>query len=127
MTTRRVYIQALVDFADKRRKVDPWALADAAESFYRSVKVVGLKDTVLIYDDQPHSGDDTTIYVRAFAAHITRLVYRWGDLNGTRLEEHFGLNMPIREVLSSAGVFKTTGGDLACINVAEVIDTWATN
>lgn len=126
---KRVNIQALVNFADKRMKVDPWQLTDAAESFYRSIKVVGLDDTVVFWKNGEAeiecSGRDTSIYVRAFTGHTMRLIYRWDDLSSGRLEKHLGFEAPIQVILADSGVFKRTGVDLACTNVAEMIDTWA--
>lgn len=131
MATRKINIQVLVDFADKRKRVDPWELKDAAESFYNSIKVVGINNTVVTYKNGTEkiedTGNHTSIYVRAFAAHIVRLLNRWNDMNSGRLEAHYQLEMPILVILADTGVFKTNGADLACTNVSEMIDTWATN
>lgn len=128
--SRIIEIQALVDFADGRKWVDPWELTEAAEAFYKSVKVVGIAGTKVVYKEnglrKEINGNETSVYVRAFAAHITRLVYRWDDLNSGRLEEHFDINIPI-SVLLGTGVFKTAGRDLACTNVAEIINAWTAN
>lgn len=129
MAERRVNIQALVDLADKRIKVDPWAAADAAESFYRSIKVLGIKNTIVVYKDGEKeiedTGNNTSIYVRALAAHITRLLNRWDDISRGRLEAHYQLDVPISVILADSGVFKTTGADLACTNVKELVEAWA--
>lgn len=134
MASRKIIIQALVDFADERQKVNPWQLVEEAEAFYKSVKVVGLNNTVVVFGrtkDNPDGyeceGWETSIYVRAFVGHIMRLMYRWSDLQGGRLEAHLGLQVPIAEVLNGSGVFKTSGADLACTNVSEMIDAWTKN
>lgn len=125
-TMRKVNIQALVDFADGKKRVDPWALTEAAESFYRSIKVMGLKNTTVFFKNGSEriecSGAETSVYVRAFTGHVMRLIHRWSDIEGGRLEAHLGLDVPIQILLSD--VFIRSGADLRCTNVAELIDTW---
>lgn len=129
MTGRKINIQTLVDFADGRKKVDPWQLTEAAESLYKSIKVVGIDNTLVTYKEDGERVEDTakntSIYVRAFAAHIMRLLNRWDDMTRGRLEAHYALDMPISEILADSGVFKRAGADLACTNVKELVDTWA--
>lgn len=131
MAVRKINIQTLKDFADGRKKVDPWELTDAAECLYRSIKIVGIDNTVVTYKEGAKSVDksakDTSIQVRAFGAHIVRLLNRWDDMTGGRLEAHYQLVAPISVILADTGVFKTNGADLACTNVAELVDTWANN
>lgn len=130
MTTKRIDITTLMDFVLNKKKVDPWALTDAAEAFYRSVKVVGIDNTVVTYDlgsgEVECSGKEVSPYVLAFTGHTMRLIYRWDDLSSGRLEKHLGLDAPIQVILAETGVFKRAGVDLACTNVAEMINTWAT-
>lgn len=131
MTGRKINIQTLVDFADKRKKVNPWDLTEAAESFYLSIKVVGIKNTIVVYNDGGKrvevTGEQTSVYARAFAAHIMRLINRWDDMNIGRLEAHYALDAPISVILADSGVFKRAGADLACTNVKELVETWATD
>lgn len=132
MTKNRVFVQALVDFADGRKKVDPFELAGAAESLYRSIKIVGISNTVVFFKDKNGKevecrANETSAHVRAFSAYIMRQIYRWDDMNLGRLEAHYQLQAPISVILADTGVFKTNGADLACTNVAEMIDTWAIN
>ncbi len=127
---RKINIQALYDFADRRKKVDPWELADAAESFYRSVKVVGLNDTVVTYIESTGmrvqcSGAETSILLRAFTLHLLRLIYRWDDMRSGRLEKHFGLDLSMYEILAQTGVVTMSGVDLACTNVQDTINKWS--
>lgn len=130
MATRKINIQVLVDFADRRMRVDPWELTDAAESLYKSVKVVGIEKTIVTYRNGVERIEDTgnhlSLRARAFAAHIMRLFYRWDDMNSGRLEAHYQLSVPISAILADTGAFITSGADLACTNVFELIDTWAT-
>lgn len=129
MNLNTINIQALHDFSIKRKMVDPWDLMAAADTFYRSVKVVGLKQTQVKYKENGREifamGPELPEITRAFAGHLVRLVYRWDDINSGRLEQHLGLDMPIREILCETGAFKISGADLACVTVAEVIESWA--
>ena len=129
MNLNTINIQTLHDFSIKREAVDPFELMTASESFYRSVKVVGLKQTRVKYKDNGKEmfamGPELPEITRAFAGHLVRLVWRWDDINSGRLEQHLGLCMPIREILCETGAFKTSGADLACVTVAEVIESWA--
>lgn len=127
---RTANIDTLYQFAINRRKVDPWELTEAAEALYKSAKVVGIENTLVKYltdEGTPRivHANELPERVRAFAAFIVRLMYRWDDLQSGRLEKHFGLNVDVQSILADTGVFQRSGADLACVTVQEVINVWA--
>ena len=129
MRLNTINIQDLYDFSIRRKAVDPFDLMTTSESFCRSVKVVGLKLTQVEYRENGREvlamSSELPEIMRAFAGYLVMLVYCWDDINSGRLEQYLGLGMPIREILYETGVFKTSGADLACVTVAEVIESWA--
>lgn len=128
---RKVNVTALYNFAVNREKVDPFELAEAAESLYNSIKVIGVENTVVKYTRNEEGvvkialANELSEQTRAFAAFIVRLLYRWNDLQSGRLERHFGLNLDVQSILADTGVFQRSGADLACVTVQEVINVWA--
>ncbi len=122
-----INVQVLIDFADKRKKVDPFVLVQQAEDYYKSIKILGIEKTSIAYDNCTAVGYAISPLARAFGLHIMRMIYRWDDLNGGRLEEHYRLDMPSSVILADTGVLKRNGADLACTNIDDMINTWAIN
>lgn len=125
-----IYAQSLYELVVLKQKVDPFVLADTAESIYRSVKAIGINNTVIRYIDPKNGevckkGTDISIEMRAVAAFIVKLEYRWSDNTG-RLEEHYGLPTFIDSILVNTALFKKRNNvaSLACISVSDVINDY---
>lgn len=131
MNDHVIYAQSLYELVVKKEKVDPFELIDTAESIYRSVKAIGINNTVIWYKDSEkgkvfEKGSEISIEMRALAAFIVKLVYRWSDNTG-RLEDHYGLPTFIDSILGDTPLFKRkrNAASLACISVLDVINDFA--
>ena len=125
---RRVNVQTLVDLMNGRR-VDPWELTESAEALYKSAKVVGISKTVAVFLNEKDAkvevaGDGLDVRVRAIAAFVVRLIYRWDDMSSGRLEEHFGLPLSIQNILQDTPIFTSSsiGTGIGYLTVQQVVD-----
>ena len=125
-----IYAQSLYELVVKKEEVDPFELMDTAESIYRSVKAIGINNTVIRYVDPEkgevrEKGTEISNEMRALAAFIVKLVYRWSDNTG-RLEDHYGLPTFIDSILGDTALFKRnrSTASLACISVLDVINNF---
>ena len=131
MKTNTVNVQTLYDLMIERKRVSPYELTAAAEGMYRNIKIVGIKHTNVQYADESgnlffKTGTDIPIEIRAMAAFIMKLLYRWDDDNAIRLENHFGIPYALHIALEKYNVYKNnTTGIAEYISVKDIIDTIA--
>lgn len=127
---RKIHVQALHELVVLKKAVNPWDLATASEALYKSVKVVGIRNTVVVYKSSKEgklvekTGDQISQEMRAIAALCVQLLNRWTDSNQGRLETHFGLPTTISNILANTNIFKNNSTTLPCISIRDVIDKY---
>lgn len=131
MNNHIIYAQSLYELVILKKRVDPFELLDTAKSIYISVKAVGINNTTIKYHTTHNDcilkkGSEISLEMRALAAFIVRLYYRWNDDNMRRLEKHYEIPTTIADILSSTKLFKNSNSskDLACISIKDVIDLY---
>ncbi len=128
MYERRVNIQNLINLSKREGRIDEFELAAESERLYRSIKVIGLKETVVCYEENKKMkvcyANELSEHVRAIAAFIAALIYRWNDLNSGRLEIHFGLQIKIVYILGDIKIFKNNQAGLECISIKDFINAY---
>lgn len=125
-----IYAQSLYELVELKKRIDPFDLESTALSIYKSIKAVGISNTTIKYKGSDgkevlQKGDEIPLEMRAIAAFIVKLYYRWDDNMG-RLEKHYGLPLQIDNILGNTGIFKTKGTTLGlpCISINDVIDLY---
>ena len=133
MNNHIIYAQSLYDLVVLKKRVDPFELLDTAKSIYISVKAVGITNTTIKYytadnkkDEVLEKGVNIPLEMRAFAAFVARLYYRWHDDSMRRLEKHYEIPTTIGDILSTTKLFKNSSSckNLACITIADAIDLY---
>lgn len=129
MYERRINVQNLMDLTPKGQKeIDPFELVAEAERLYRSIKIIGLEETIVCYEEngqlKTQSAKELSETKRAIAAFLMIMVYRWDDTNTGRLEAHYGLPTRINYILGDTKVFKNSHAGLECICVKDFIDAY---
>lgn len=90
-------------------------ILDEAKLWYKHIKLVGAKHVVVYYFDHADNlsrhdvrTEEVDMRVRAFAAFIMKMYYRWDDDNSMRLESHYGLTMKVSDILDMSKLTKDT-------------------
>jgi len=75
-----------------RSDVDVWKVAQEAESLYKAVKLLGIKNVSTVSDHVLRTGDQMSKRVRALSAYIMMHKLQMSDsaLSVKRLENHYG-------------------------------------
>ena len=122
---RKINVQALFDLAVLRKDVDEWELAEAAESLYKSIKIVGLKSTNVYYKDArgneiEQKGEEIPERIRAMSARCVQQLYRMIDSNSGRLEDHYHLPMLIHFYLGDI----EGSANMKCRSIRDLINEY---
>lgn len=107
----KVNITALYKLIVNKELVPTDILATESKALYKALKLEGGKHVGVYFNaDGQHRVDlkvfDSDIRIRAMAALITKIMYRWNDDND-RLEHHFGLPTSISSILDIEGITKS--------------------
>ena len=121
--------QNLYNVAVRKRYVDTYSLFEDADRLYKSIKLDGLQKTTVKYTDEDENeiaktGEDIPVEMRAMTAAIATLIYRWYAKDEERLRKHFGIPVPIVDVLGIHSCYGKGNDMLPCINVDELIKAY---
>ncbi len=124
-----IKVQNLMNLEPKGKKhVNEFELVAEAERLYRSIKIVGLANTQVSYEEDGLEkvipAKDLPNIKRAIAAFIMILVYRWSDTNSGRLEEHYELPTKISYLLEGTKIFTNNHAGLQCITVKDFVEAF---
>lgn len=128
MYKRDVCIQNLMNLTKKEGRIDEFELVAEAEQLYRCLKIQGVKNTQVSYEEKGEIkikyATEISEYTRAIAAFIMILIYRWNDMTTGRLEAHYGLQLRIDVILGDVKIFRNSHAGLECISVKDFIDAY---
>ena len=98
----KVNVTALYKLIINKELVPTNTLAAESKALYKALKLEGGNHVSVFFSVDGQRVDvkafDSDIKVRAMAAFITKIMYRWNDSND-RLEHHFGLPTSIDYIL----------------------------
>ncbi len=121
--------QVLYNVAIKRQHVESFSLLEDADRLYKAIKLEGIKETTVKYTDESgnevsKTGDEIPAQMRAMAAAIETLVYRWPEKDEERLRKHFALNSPIVDILNIHNCYGRGNDMLPCITVKQLMEAY---
>ncbi len=125
----RVKVTGLINLVEKHEFVEPMIIFNEARSLYCGIKVEGAKHVRVIYEENGESVvkrcPELSMEVRAMAAFIVKLYYRWDDDNSMRLEHHYDLPTKISHILDMEKLTKDDGShDYKFISVRKIIENY---
>lgn len=110
----KVNITALDKLIVNKELVPTHTLAAESKALYKALKLEGGNHVGVYFsvDGQRHDLKvfDCDMRIRAMAALITKIMYRWNDTNN-RLEHHFGLPISISSILDLKKLTKSGSKD----------------
>ena len=125
----KVNITGLYNLVEKKIYVEPRFILNEAKAWYDGIKLEGSKHVLLFYEDE--NGDrvekwcpEVNIKVRAMAAFVAKLYYRWDDDNSMRLEHHYDLPLKISDILEMKKLTKDDGHDYKFITIRKLIENY---
>ena len=125
----KVNITGLDNLVEKKIYVEPRFILNEAKAWYDGIKLEGSKHVLLFYEDE--NGDrvekrcpEVNIKVRAMAAFVAKLYYRWDDDNSMRLEHHYDLPLKISDILEMKKLTKDDGHDYKFITIRKLIENY---
>ena len=125
----KVNITGLYNLVEKKIYVEPRFILNEAKAWYDGIKLEGSKHVLHFYEDE--NGDrvekrcpEVNIKVRAMAAFVAKLYYRWDDDNSMRLEHHYDLPLKISDILEMKKLTKDDGHDYKFITIRKLIENY---
>lgn len=125
----KVNITGLYNLVEKKVYVEPRFILNEAKAWYEGIKLEGSKHVLLFYEDE--NGErvekrcpEVNIKVRAMAAFVAKLYYRWDDDNSMRLEHHYDLPLKISDILEMKKLTKDDGHDYKFITIRKLIENY---
>ena len=125
----KVNITGLYNLVVKKNNVEPRYILNEAKAWYEGIKLEGSKHVLLFYEDE--NGErvekrcpDVDIKVRAMAAFVAKLYYRWDDDNSMRLEHHYDLPVRISDILDMKKLTKDDGHEYKFVTVRKIIQNY---
>jgi len=125
----KVNVTALYKLIIDRELVSTNTLATESKTLYKALKLEGGNHVSVFFNVNDKRFDvrafDSDVRIRAMAALIVKIMYRWNDQNG-RLEHHFGLPTSISSILDLKELTKSeeNGGDYTYITVRTLAENY---
>ena len=112
----KVKITGLYNLVEKKVTVEPRFILNEAKAWYEGIKLEGSKHVLLFYEDENGKRvekrcPEVEMELRAMAAFVAKLYYRWDDDNSMRLEHHYDLPMRISDILDMKKLTKDDGNE----------------
>lgn len=127
----KVNVTALYKLIKNKELVPTNTLAAESKALYKALKLEGGNHVSVFVSVDGHRVDvkafDSDIRIRAMAAFITKIMYRWNDSND-RLEHHFGLPTDISSILDMKQLTKSEpseNNDYTYITVRTLAENYA--
>lgn len=126
----KVNITGLYNLVEKKVAVEPRFILNEAKAWYEGIKLEGSKHVLLFYEDENGERVEKrcpqidNIELRAMAAFIVKLYYRWDDDNSMRLEHHYDLPMRISDILDMKKLTKDDGSGYKFITIRKIIENY---
>lgn len=125
----KVKITGLYNLVVKKVAVDSRYILAEAKAWYEGIKLEGSKHVLLFYEDE--NGErvekrcpEVDIELRAMAAFVVKLYYRWDDDNSMRLEHHYDLPARISDILDMKKLTKDDGHEYKFITIRKLIENY---
>lgn len=125
----KVNITGLYNLVVKKMTVEPRYILNEAKAWYQGIKLEGSKHVLLFYENE--NGErvekrcpEVDIKVRAMAAFVAKLYYRWDDDNSMRLEHHYDLPLRIVDILDMKKLTKDDGSEYKFITIRKLIENY---
>ena len=125
----KVKITGLYNLVEKKVYVEPRFILNEAKAWYEGIKLEGSKHVLLIYENEKGVrvekwSPQVDMELRAMAAFVVKLYYRWDDDNSMRLEHHYDLPMRISDILDMKKLTKDEGNELKFITIRKIIENY---
>lgn len=125
----KVNITGLYNLVVKKNNVEPRYILNEAKAWYEGIKLEGSKHVLLFYEDEQGERvekrcPDVDIKVRAMAAFVAKLYFRWDDDNSMRLEHHYDLPVRISDILDMKKLTKDDGHEYKFVTVRKIIQNY---
>lgn len=125
----KVNITGLYNLVEKKVSVEPRYILNESKTWYEGIKLEGSKHVLLFYEDE--NGErvekrcpDVDIKVRAMAAFVVKLYYRWDDDDSMRLEHHYDLPTKIKNILDIKKLTRNNGDEYNFITIRQIIQNY---
>ncbi len=125
----KVKITGLYNLVEKKVYVEPRFILNEAKAWYEGIKLEGSKHVLLFYENEKgvrveKRSPQVDMELRAMAAFVVKLYYRWDDDNSMRLEHHYDLPMRISDILDMKKLTKDEGNELKFITIRKIIENY---
>ena len=125
----KVKITGLYNLVEKKIYVEPRFILNEAKAWYEGIKLEGSKHVLLYYENEKgvrveKRSPQVDMELRAMAAFVVKLYYRWDDDNSMRLEHHYDLPMRISDILDMKKLTKDEGNELKFITIRKIIENY---
>lgn len=129
-TSKRVInVTSLYHLVERAEEVDAWVIVDEAENLYKSIKILGVKNTDCFYDDENRERNyikatELSPLLRELAIQVSRRMNRWDDLSSGRMETHYGLPETAYTILYPYHIMMMKDWKYAYVTIDELISSF---